>query len=110
MYESYGAPDVLKVVEIETPEVPEDGVLVRVHASSINVAEWYTMTGLPLARIGNGFFKPKDTRLGADFSGVVEAVGKNVSDFKLSILGLIRPVVFTSYPAIVAGLDLCAFP
>lgn len=82
VYESYGAPDVLKVVEIEKPEVPEDGVLVRVHASSINVAEWYTMTGLPLGRLGNGLFKPKDARLGTDFAGVVEAVGKNVSDFK----------------------------
>ena len=40
------------------------------------------MTGLFVARLGGGFFKPKDTRLGADFSGVVEAVGKDVSDFK----------------------------
>jgi NADPH:quinone reductase-like Zn-dependent oxidoreductase len=82
VYESYGAPDVLKVKEIEKPEVTEDGVLVRVHASSINVAEWYTMTGLPLGRLGNGLFKPKDARLGADFAGVVEAVGKNITDFK----------------------------
>lgn len=82
VFESYGAPDKLKVKEIETPEAPEDGVLVRVHASSINIAEWYAMTGLPLARLGSGFFKPKDTRLGVDFAGVVEAVGRHVSDFK----------------------------
>jgi NADPH:quinone reductase-like Zn-dependent oxidoreductase len=48
----------------------------------VNIAEWYGMTGLFLARIGNGLLKPKDTRLGADFAGVVEAVGKGVSDFK----------------------------
>jgi NADPH:quinone reductase-like Zn-dependent oxidoreductase len=82
IHESYGPPEVLKIVEIEKPEVPDDGVLVRVHASSLNIVEWYGMTGLFLARIGGGLAKPKDTRLGADFAGVVEAVGKGVSDFK----------------------------
>jgi len=83
VFESYGQPEVLKIREIEKPEVSEDAVLVRVRASSINVAEWYGMTGLPIARIlGGGLVKPKDTRLGADFAGVVEAVGKNVTDFK----------------------------
>ncbi|HMS00162.1 MAG TPA: NAD(P)-dependent alcohol dehydrogenase [Anaerolineales bacterium] len=83
VFESYGQPDVLKIKEIEKPEAPDDGVLVRVHASSINVAEWYGMTGLPIARIlGGGLVKPKDTRLGADFAGVVEVVGKNITDFK----------------------------
>lgn len=83
VFESYGQPEVLKIREIEKPEVSDDAVLVRVRASSINVAEWYGMTGLPIARIlGGGLVKPKDTRLGADFAGVVEAVGKNVTDFK----------------------------
>jgi NADPH:quinone reductase-like Zn-dependent oxidoreductase len=82
VHESYGPPEVLKIVEVEKPEVPDDGVLVRVHASSVNIAEWYGMTGLFLARIGGGLLRPKDTRLGADFAGVVEAVGKGVSDFK----------------------------
>lgn len=82
VYKSYGSPDVLRIEEIEKPAVPEEGVLVRVHASSVNIAEWYGMTGLFIARIGNGLFKPKDVRLGVDFSGVVEAVGNGVSDFK----------------------------
>lgn len=82
VHESYGPPEVLKIVEVEKPEVPEDGVLVRVYASSVNMAEWYGMTGLFLARIGGGLTRPKDTRLGADFSGVIEAVGEGVSDFK----------------------------
>ncbi len=83
VFESYGQPDVLKIKEIEKPAVSDDGVLVRVHASSINVAEWYGMTGLPIARIlGGGLVKPKDMRLGADFAGVVESVGKDVRDFK----------------------------
>jgi NADPH:quinone reductase-like Zn-dependent oxidoreductase len=82
VYRSYGPPEVLRIEEVEKPNVPEDGVLIRVHASSVNIAEWYGMTGLFLARLGGGLFKPKDTRLGADFAGVVEAVGKSVTDFK----------------------------
>lgn len=82
MFESYGPPEVLRIKEIEKPVVPDDGVLVKVHASSVNIAEWYGMTGLFLARIGGGLFKPKDTRLGVDFAGVVEAIGKEVMDFK----------------------------
>ena len=83
VFESYGQPEVLKIREIEKPDVPDDAVLVRVRASSINVAEWYSMTGLLIGRIlSRELFKPKDTRLGADFAGVVEAVGKNITDFK----------------------------
>jgi NADPH:quinone reductase-like Zn-dependent oxidoreductase len=82
VFRSYGPPEVLEIEEIEKPQIPDDGALVRVHASSVNIAEWYTMTGLFIGRIGSGILKPKDSRLGADFSGVVEAVGKDVSDFK----------------------------
>jgi NADPH:quinone reductase-like Zn-dependent oxidoreductase len=82
VHRSYGPPEVLQIEEIERPEVPDDGVLVRVYASSVNIAEWYGMTGLFLARLGSGLFRPKDIRLGADFAGVVEAVGKDVNDFK----------------------------
>lgn len=82
MCRSYGSPDVLKIEEVEKPAVTEDGVLVRVHASSVNPAEWYSMVGLLIARMPNGLFKPKDPHLGADFAGVVEAVGSQVTDFK----------------------------
>lgn len=82
VYPKYGHPNVLEIRELEKP-VPGPGeVLVRVHASSVNIAEWYAMTGLLFARLRGGLFKPKNTRLGADFAGVVEAVGKDVSDFK----------------------------
>lgn len=83
VHESYGPPEVLKIMEVEKPQVPNGGVLVRVHASSVNIAEWYGMTGLLIGRLfGNGLFKPKDMRLGADFSGVVEAAGRDIIDFK----------------------------
>jgi len=82
VYSSYGPPEVLQVAEIEKPLVTEDGVLVRVQASSVNPAEWYGMTGLMIARFSSGLFKPKDSRIGADFSGVVESVGGKVGHLK----------------------------
>ncbi len=82
VYHSYGSPDVLKVEEIEKPAVTEDGVLVRIHASSVNPAEWYGMTGLVVARLQSGLFKPKDSRIGGDFAGVVEAIGGKVTHLK----------------------------
>ena len=82
VFRSYGPPNVLKIEEIEKPVPTDDEVLVRVYASSVNPAEWYGMTGLFLARIGNGLFKPKDTRLGTDYAGAVEAVGKNMTQYK----------------------------
>src|SRR6186997_2344162 len=82
IFHSYGPPGVLTIEEIEKPVPTDDEVLVKVYASSVNPAEWYGMTGLFLARLGNGLFKPKDKRLGADFAGIVEAVGKNVTAFK----------------------------
>lgn len=82
LYRQYGSPDVLKLEEVEKPTPKDDEVLVKVRASSVNPAEWYAMTGLFLARIGSGLIKPKDIRLGTDYAGVVEAVGKDVTQFK----------------------------
>ena len=82
VFKTYGPPEVLTVEEVEKPTPKDDEILVRVHATSVNPAEWYGMTGLFLARIGNGLFKPRDTRLGADYAGVVEAVGANVKTFR----------------------------
>jgi NADPH:quinone reductase-like Zn-dependent oxidoreductase len=82
IHRSYGPPAVLQIEEFVKPVPQDDEVLVRVRATSVNPAEWYGMTGLFIARLGGGLFKPKDIRLGVDYSGVVEAVGKNVTDFK----------------------------
>ena len=81
VFHSYGM-NVLKIEDVEKPGPMDNEVLVKVHATSVNPAEWYGMTGLFLARLGNGLFRPKDKRLGADFSGIVEAVGNEVTDFK----------------------------
>jgi NADPH:quinone reductase-like Zn-dependent oxidoreductase len=55
---------------------------VRVRASSVNPVEWYGVTGPYFARVGNGFRRPKDPSVGADLAGIVEAVGKDVEDFR----------------------------
>jgi NADPH:quinone reductase-like Zn-dependent oxidoreductase len=82
VYHQYGSPDVLELREIDRPAPKDDEVLVCVHATSVNPAEWYAMTGLFVARAGSGWLKPKDPRLGVDFAGVVEAVGDKVAQFR----------------------------
>ncbi|MEK7411102.1 MAG: alcohol dehydrogenase catalytic domain-containing protein [Actinomycetota bacterium] len=79
----YGSPDVLEIQEIDKPNVTDDGVLVRVRAASINPVDWYGVTGKPyVARIQGGLRKPKSNRLGVDFAGTVEAVGKDITQFR----------------------------
>lgn len=80
---TYGSPDVLEFQEIAKPDLTDDGVLVRVRAASINPADWYTLTGRPsIARIQGGLRKPKSNRLGIDFAGTVEAVGREITEFR----------------------------
>lgn len=80
MVRAYGTPDVLKIEDIEKPSPKADEVLVKVYASSVNPAEFYSMSGMPIARLmGGGLWRPKDARMGVDYAGVVEAVGAQVS-------------------------------
>lgn len=80
--ERYCAPEGLELRELEKPELVDDGVLVRVRASSVNKGDWYGLTGTPLfARTQLGLLKPKSPVIGTDFAGVVEAVGKDVTGF-----------------------------
>ena len=82
IYTSYGSPDVLQLNDIEKPTPKDNQVLVNVHAASANPADWHLMRAEPfLARFANGLLKPKNTRLGADVAGRVEAVGRNVTQF-----------------------------
>lgn len=82
VYCDYGINN-LKLQEIEKPTPADDQVLVRVRAASLNPLDGHFVRGMLLARLmGGGLRKPKDTRLGVDYAGTVEAVGKNVKDFK----------------------------
>jgi len=82
-YTEYGSPDVLQLKEVEIPSLKEDEVLVKVHVASVNAADWHLMRAEPfLARLENGLQKPKNTRLGVDIAGRVEAVGDKVTQFR----------------------------
>jgi NADPH:quinone reductase-like Zn-dependent oxidoreductase len=83
VYYNYGSPDVLKREEIEKPAAGNNQVLIKVRAASINPYDWHFMRGLPyIVRIPAGLRTPKNTRLGADVAGQVEAVGSNVTQFR----------------------------
>ena len=83
VYCEYGGPDVLRLETIAKPTPTENQVLVRVRAASVNPYDWHFMRGEPyVMRISNGLRKPKGMRIGVDFSGVVEAVGEKVTEFK----------------------------
>ena len=82
VYCDYGITN-LKLQEIEKPIPADDQVLVRVRAASLNPLDGHFVRGMWLMRLmGGGLRKPKDTRLGVDYAGTVEAVGKNVTQFK----------------------------
>jgi NADPH:quinone reductase-like Zn-dependent oxidoreductase len=81
--DEYGPPERLELRELEKPAVAADGVLVRVHASSVNPVDWHAMRGEPyVVRLMDGFLRPKESRLGTDLAGVVDAVGEAVTEFR----------------------------
>jgi NADPH:quinone reductase-like Zn-dependent oxidoreductase len=83
VHHRFGSPDVLELQDIDKPAPTDDGVLVRVRASSVNPAEWYAVTGRPyIARPSMGLRGPKQAVPGADFAGTVEAVGGAVTDLR----------------------------
>ncbi|PYJ20392.1 MAG: alcohol dehydrogenase [Verrucomicrobia bacterium] len=83
VYCDYGLAN-LKLEDVEKPVPNDDQILVKVRAASINPYDWHFIEGTPyiMRLMGVGLRKPKDTRLGVDFAGTVEAVGKNVTQFK----------------------------
>ncbi|MGB3828231.1 MAG: NAD(P)-dependent alcohol dehydrogenase [Ornithinimicrobium sp.] len=82
VYTTYGSPDELELRDVTTPVVSDHEVLVRVHAASINPADWHYLTGTPyLVHLVAGLRKPKRNIPGIDLAGTVEAVGPNVRDY-----------------------------
>lgn len=82
VHHEYGPPEVLRLEAIEKPVPADDQLLIRVRAASVNPLEWHFMRGTPyLMRLDGGLSRPKSTRMGVDFSGTVEAVGRNVTGF-----------------------------
>ena len=83
VYEGFGSPDILRCQDIEKPTPGENEVLIKVYAASINPLDWKVMKGGPLlVRILLGLGKPKIRRPGVDVAGEVEAIGRNLKQFK----------------------------
>jgi len=83
LYTGYGSADVVRIIDVDQP-VPQDSeVLIRVRAAAVNPLDSHIMRGKPyVMRLAFGLRKPRDTRVGRDVAGEVEAVGSRVSQFK----------------------------
>lgn len=83
-YTSYGSPEVLTLVEMEKPGPAENEILIRIHATTVTATEVTFRKGEPyFSRLFTGLTKPKLTTLGEELSGVVEAIGKDVTRFNV---------------------------
>lgn len=84
VYEKYGKANRVFCTDIDKPTVDDDGILVNIHAASINKLDEHVLEGKPFPlRFITGILKPKWKVLGSDFSGVVEDIGKNITDFNV---------------------------
>jgi NADPH:quinone reductase-like Zn-dependent oxidoreductase len=84
VYRCYGPPEVLALEDVAKPTPAQNEVLVKVDAAAINPLDWHYMRGQPyFMRLFSGIGRPKVTRLGVDFAGTVEAVGEDVTLFKV---------------------------
>jgi NADPH:quinone reductase-like Zn-dependent oxidoreductase len=83
VYTQYGTPDVLQLKDIAKPTPKDDEVLVKVYAVSVNAGDLHLLRADPfLIRLSSGLLKPKNQILGSDIAGRVEAVGRNIKEFK----------------------------
>jgi NADPH:quinone reductase-like Zn-dependent oxidoreductase len=91
-YCEYGSPDVVKLQDVEKPVPNDNQVLIKVRAASLNALDAYLIRDSWLGRLMFGLRKPRDTRLGRDVAGQVEAIGKSVTQFKPGdeVFGLCR--------------------
>ena len=81
-YCEYGPPEVLNLVDVEKPLPKDNEMLIKVRAGGLNPLD-LQFRGPLIARLIFGLRKPRDTRFGTDFAGTIEAVGKDVTDFKV---------------------------
>jgi NADPH:quinone reductase-like Zn-dependent oxidoreductase len=81
--DQYGGPEVLRLEEINRPQIGDDEVLVRVRAVGVDRGAWHLMAGLPypVRLAGYGVRTPKTPVRGREVAGVIEAVGANVTGF-----------------------------
>ena len=80
----YGPPGVVRIAEVEVPKVTGRDVLVKVHAATVNRTDCGFRAAEPfIVRFFSGLLRPKQTILGTEFAGVVEAIGRDVTTFEV---------------------------
>jgi NADPH:quinone reductase-like Zn-dependent oxidoreductase len=102
----YGSPDVLELKDIDKPVAKDGEVLVRVRAASANPYDWHLLRGIPyIVRPQSGLRRPKNTVLGSDMAGEVEAVGKDVTRFRPGdeVFGNVETGGFAEYTCVSEG-------
>ena len=84
IYTEFGPPDVLQIKDIQKPVPKDNEVLVKIRAASVNPYDWHMVRGTPflMRAMMAGLRRPRDPRVGIDCAGTVEAVGKEVTQFK----------------------------
>lgn len=108
----YGSSTILRVDTVARPDPADDEVLVRVHVASVNPVDWHYMLGKPyVMRLSSGVGRPDDTRVGTDFAGTVEAVGSNVTRFRVgdAVFGA-RQGAFAEYVVVRADRNVEPLP
>lgn len=84
IYTNYGSPEVIQIIDVKIPSPKPNEVLVKIKASSVTRADTMIRQGVPkFGRLFLGLFKPKNKALGTGFSGVIEAVGAQITKFKV---------------------------
>ena len=80
----YGPPDILQLKEVEKPVAGDHELLIRIHATSVNRTDTATLRAIPFfARLFTGLLRPKKTIPGSEFAGEIEAIGENVTRYKV---------------------------
>jgi NADPH:quinone reductase-like Zn-dependent oxidoreductase len=84
IHSTYGPPEVMEIKDVEQPSIiDDDRVMIKVHSASVNALDYLYRKGYLPTRLENGLTKPKNSILGIDVAGTIEAVGKNVQKFKV---------------------------
>lgn len=114
VYSEYGGPEVLRVADVETPTPGANQIRVKVHAAALNPVDWHFVRGAPLlVRMATGgFFRPRrGQRIGADFSGTIDAIGRGVTGFTVGepVFGMGEGSL-AEYLVVPADRAVCAKP
>lgn len=102
IYQQYGSPEVLKLVELEKPQPKDNEILVKIHATTVTSGDArlrssnFPLLALPFVRLMFGLFRPKKEILGHELAGIVEAIGKDVTQYQVGDAIIATPTMLPS--------------